>query len=151
MHRSGRALAAAQTIPRCGDVAADVADHRRLIRAAAERNARVLVFPELSLTGCELNLAEGLAFAERDARLSPKRSARVTFYSNSLSCAPDHRMRPTHRSSLRSRCRAADAYRVSNVEDRTNALRSRCGRCGSRARADGGKAASAARAADRLR
>jgi predicted amidohydrolase len=66
-----RSLAAAQTIPKRGDVEANLAGHVRLIRAAAEGQARVLVFPELSLTGYELDLAAELAFSERDPRLTP--------------------------------------------------------------------------------
>lgn len=66
-----RAIAAAQTVPVRGDVDANLDEHLRLVRAAAERGARVLVFPELSLTGYELDLAEELAFTERDPRLAP--------------------------------------------------------------------------------
>src|SRR5262245_58920384 len=66
-----RSLAAAQTVPHRGDVDANLADHIRLIRAAADGQARVLVFPELSLTGYELDLADTLAFSERDPRLAP--------------------------------------------------------------------------------
>lgn len=66
-----RSLAAAQTIPHRGDVDANLEAHVRLIRAAADERARVLVFPELSLTGYELDLAEELAFSESDARLDP--------------------------------------------------------------------------------
>lgn len=66
-----RALAAAQTVPKRGDVEANLEGHLRLIHAAAEGQARVLVFPELSLTGYELDLAEALAFSESDPRLAP--------------------------------------------------------------------------------
>src|SRR5262245_30231300 len=66
-----RSLAAAQTVPKRGDVEANLQGHVRLIRAAAQEQARVLVFPELSLTGYELDLAEDLAFSESDARLTP--------------------------------------------------------------------------------
>jgi predicted amidohydrolase len=66
-----RSLAAAQTIPKRGDVEANLEGHIRLIHAAAEGQARVLVFPELSLTGYELDLAEDLAFSESDPRLAP--------------------------------------------------------------------------------
>jgi predicted amidohydrolase len=64
-------LAAAQTTPTPGDVAANVAQHLELVDRAARANARVLVFPELSLTGYELELARELAFAADDARLAP--------------------------------------------------------------------------------
>jgi len=68
---AARAIAAAQTIPRRGDVSANLEGHIRFIRAAAERHVRALVFPELSLTGYELDLADELAFTERDPRLTP--------------------------------------------------------------------------------
>lgn len=66
-----RSLAAAQTVPVRGDVGANLDEHVRLARAAAARQVRVLVFPELSLTGYELDVAAALAFSERDPRLQP--------------------------------------------------------------------------------
>jgi predicted amidohydrolase len=66
-----RSLAAAQTIPVRGDVDANIAGHVRLLRAIANEQVRVVVFPELSLTGYELDLADELAFSENDARLAP--------------------------------------------------------------------------------
>ncbi len=71
MSARARSIAAAQTIPIRGDVDASVAHHVRLVHAAAEERAQVLVFPELSLTGYELDLATELAFSERDPRLAP--------------------------------------------------------------------------------
>jgi predicted amidohydrolase len=68
---AARSLAAAQTVPRRGDVDVNLEQHVRLVRAAADGQARVLVFPELSLTGYELDLAVQLAFSERDSRLAP--------------------------------------------------------------------------------
>jgi predicted amidohydrolase len=66
-----RSVAAAQTIPIRGDVDANTDQHLRLTLVAAKAEARILVFPELSLTGYELDLAEELAFSERDPRLAP--------------------------------------------------------------------------------
>ncbi len=66
-----RALAAAQSIPVRGDVDANIREHVRLIDVAAAEDAQVVVFPELSLTGYELDLAEALAFSEADPRLEP--------------------------------------------------------------------------------
>lgn len=66
-----RALAAAQTTPIRGDVAANVEQHLRLAELAAADGAGLVLFPELSLTGYELDLAEELAFAEGDSRLDP--------------------------------------------------------------------------------
>jgi predicted amidohydrolase len=66
-----RAVAVAQTVPVPGDVDANAVEHARLAGWAAEHGAKVVLFPELSLTGYELGLAERLAFAENDARLVP--------------------------------------------------------------------------------
>jgi predicted amidohydrolase len=66
-----RSLAAAQTVPKRGDVEANLEGHIWLTHAAAEGQARVLVFPELSLTGYELDRAADLAFSESDPRLTP--------------------------------------------------------------------------------
>jgi predicted amidohydrolase len=66
-----RAFAAAQTTPTRGEVDANMDEHLRLARVAADAGARVVVFPELSLTGYELDLGEKLAFSEDDARLAP--------------------------------------------------------------------------------
>jgi predicted amidohydrolase len=56
-----------------GDVDANLEQHLRLIRLAAEHRAELLVFPELSLTGYELDLAADLAFSPDDTRLTPLR------------------------------------------------------------------------------
>ena len=66
-------IAVAQTVPKPGDVASNCAEHLALSRLAARRSAQVLVFPELSLTGYELELGPELAFDEWDARLAPLR------------------------------------------------------------------------------
>ena len=66
-----RSLGAAQTCPVRGDVDANIDQHVQLVRVAAEESAQVLVFPELSLIGYELELAGDLAFSENDPRLSP--------------------------------------------------------------------------------
>ncbi len=66
-----RVIAVAQTIPVRGDVDANVERHVRLVRVAAEQHTQVLVFPELSLTGYEIDLARELAFTPDDARLAP--------------------------------------------------------------------------------
>jgi len=68
---SCRAIGVAQTIPIKGDVEKNLEQHLRLIRVAADLHAGLLVFPELSLSGYELELAAELAFTERDSRLSP--------------------------------------------------------------------------------
>lgn len=64
-------IAVAQTCPIKGDVPANVAEHVRIARIAAAQGAQVVLFPELSLTGYEIELAPSLAFAENDPRLQP--------------------------------------------------------------------------------
>jgi predicted amidohydrolase len=83
-----RSLGAAQTIPKRGDVDANRAEHLRLVRMAAEEGAELLLFPELSLTGYELDLAEALAFAPRDARLGPLVDAAAAFAMTLIPGAP---------------------------------------------------------------
>lgn len=64
-------FAAAQTIPEPGDVQANIRHHHRLIKLATAEGVDVLVFPELSLTGYELQRGTELAFSESDERLTP--------------------------------------------------------------------------------
>ncbi len=68
-------VAAAQTVPVAGDVAANIRQHLRLARLAARHRAQVVVFPELSLTGYELGCARALAFTPGDRRLESLREA----------------------------------------------------------------------------
>ena len=68
-------LAAAQSESIRGDVAANLERHLLLVRLAARHAVDILAFPELSLSGYELDLAERLAFAEDDRRLEPLRRA----------------------------------------------------------------------------
>jgi predicted amidohydrolase len=65
-----------QSVP--GDAAANAALHAELIAEAAATGARVVVFPELSVTGYELDLLRddpSLWLAPGDARLDPIREA----------------------------------------------------------------------------
>jgi predicted amidohydrolase len=66
-----RAISVAQTVPVRGALEENVGAHVRLARWAVENGAKVVLFPELSLTGYELELAEQLAFVEHDSRLLP--------------------------------------------------------------------------------
>jgi predicted amidohydrolase len=52
-------------------VAANLATHLRVVGRAAAHGARLVVFPELSLTGYELDLAGALRMALHDPRLAP--------------------------------------------------------------------------------
>jgi len=71
-------IACAQTVPVAGDVEANVQQHLDLIRATASESPDAIVFPELSLTGYELDLADRLAFDGDDRRLEPLRLAGAT-------------------------------------------------------------------------
>ena len=64
-------ICVAQTRPVRGAFEVNLAEHLRLVRLAASRGARVVLFPELSLTGYELELAEELAISLDDRRLEP--------------------------------------------------------------------------------
>ena len=54
-------IAAAQSISIAGDLAANIQRHLRFIEVAAEQGVELLVFPELSLTGYENEVAAALA------------------------------------------------------------------------------------------
>jgi predicted amidohydrolase len=68
-------IAAAQTIARAGDIPVNLACHLAFVEAAAAHDVRLLVFPELSLTGYELALAREVAIHPDDERLQPLREA----------------------------------------------------------------------------
>jgi predicted amidohydrolase len=63
-------IAAAQIPCVRGDIAANLTAHEDAVRSAAGHAVSMVVFPELSLTGYELDLAASLAFSADDARLS---------------------------------------------------------------------------------
>jgi predicted amidohydrolase len=71
MGNDRRTIAVAQTCPVRGDVDANLEEHLRLAGCAAAEGAQLVVFPELSLTGYEIGLADQLAFSEDDSRLTP--------------------------------------------------------------------------------
>lgn len=58
-----------QTRPLRGEIGENIERHVTLIERAASKGAEVVIFPELSLTGYEPALAEGLAMDEDDERL----------------------------------------------------------------------------------
>ncbi|WP_247842205.1 carbon-nitrogen hydrolase family protein [Pseudomonas sp. MWU12-3103b] len=66
-------VAAAQSISIAGDLAANLARHLRFMAVAAEQGVELLVFPELSLTGYEGQIAADLAIDPQDAVLQPLR------------------------------------------------------------------------------
>jgi len=75
---SSLTIGVAQTVPLAGEVEKNLAEHLRLISVAAGHGADLVVFPELSLTGYELGLAERCAFSETDLRLAPLADAART-------------------------------------------------------------------------
>ena len=68
---AGLCIAAAQSHSVPGDVAANVARHCGFVDAAVNAGVRLLVFPELSLTGYDLPGLQKLALAQDDERLAP--------------------------------------------------------------------------------
>lgn len=64
-------VAAAQAVSTRGAVSANLEHHCLLAERAAEEGVDVVVFPELSLTGYELDIAPTLAFSAEDERLLP--------------------------------------------------------------------------------
>jgi L-amino acid N-acyltransferase YncA/predicted amidohydrolase len=64
-------IAVAQTCPKPGMIVANVEEHVFLARLAATEGARLILFPELSLTGYELELGPKLAIEVEDVRLRP--------------------------------------------------------------------------------
>lgn len=85
---SQRILAAAQSVPMRGDVVANVTQHVRLVQLAAREKAQVVVFPELSLTGYEIDLARDLAFSLKDRRLAPLLDAAAAYKVTMIAGAP---------------------------------------------------------------
>ena len=66
-------MAAAQSISIAGDLAANIDRHLRFIEVAAEQGVELVVFPELSLTGYEGEVAAALAIDPQDGVMQPLR------------------------------------------------------------------------------
>ena len=62
-------IAAAQVGSVRGDITRNLRTHAEAIEVAAEQGVAVLIFPELSLTGYEPDLAAELAFEDSDRRM----------------------------------------------------------------------------------
>ena len=67
------AFAAAQCAVRAGDIGSNLALHMAFMRHAREQGVKLLLFPELSVTGYEPTLAEALAQESDSPLLSPLR------------------------------------------------------------------------------
>jgi len=61
-------ICVAQTRPVRGDVQSNIDDHKRLIELACFHGVEIIIFPELSLTGYEPELAKKLATDINDSR-----------------------------------------------------------------------------------
>jgi len=70
-------IAAAQTKPLRNDVESNIISHCDFVDAAAMRGTQLIVFPEMSLTGYERELAPGQAFTVNDNRLDPLKALAV--------------------------------------------------------------------------
>ncbi len=67
------AIAAAQFGSKKGDIESNLRNHVRFVQAAVENDVDVVVFPELSLTGYEPQIADELTLIIDDRRLAPLR------------------------------------------------------------------------------
>jgi predicted amidohydrolase len=61
-------ISVAQTRPIKGNIKANILNHRRLIDLAITEKAEMIIFPELSITGYEPELAKDLATTQNDER-----------------------------------------------------------------------------------
>ena len=64
-------IAAAQSGSIKGDIQANIQTHVEFMRVAAEYLVDVIIFPELSLTGFEPEIAQDCAITINDERLAP--------------------------------------------------------------------------------
>ncbi len=62
-------ICVAQTNPVKGDIAENIEKHKQFLNQAVQKHADMIVFPELSLTGYEPELAKELATTQDDKRL----------------------------------------------------------------------------------
>jgi predicted amidohydrolase len=70
-------IAAAQIKSTRHDTNANIQSHLKWIEQAAQQNVQLILFPEMSLTGYERELAEAYSFSENDPRLIPFKTASV--------------------------------------------------------------------------
>ncbi len=86
----------AQTASVKGDIEGNVETHVRFAEAAASHGARLIVFPELSLTGYEPDIAATHALTPGDARLQPLRRIAEKHDITIVAGAPYRSMRGLH-------------------------------------------------------
>ncbi|NVJ98397.1 MAG: carbon-nitrogen hydrolase family protein [Alphaproteobacteria bacterium] len=71
MTSKNKIFAAAQITSLRGDIETNLATHKRTTELAAKEGVQLLVFPELSLTGYEMDLAEALQITPTDRIFDP--------------------------------------------------------------------------------
>ena len=71
-----------------GDIESNVRTHVECVRVAVEHDVDVILFPELSLSGYEPEIAEELAIHVDDERLSPLREQAHRFKITIIAGAP---------------------------------------------------------------
>lgn len=81
-------VAVAQIPSLRGDIASNIAVHARTVAVAGKQGVSLIVFPELSLTGYELDLADELAISAGDARLRPLAEMARRYQVNAVVGAP---------------------------------------------------------------
>lgn len=81
-------IAAAQSSSVKGHIESNVRRHAEFVRAAAEHHADVVVFPELSLTGYEPEIARTHLISMEDERLNPLRELADQFDLTIIAGAP---------------------------------------------------------------
>lgn len=81
-------IAAAQSSSLRGDIAANVQTHVEFARKAAAYDTDVIIFPELSLSGYEMDLAGTLILAPEDDRLRPLHDLSRRFSMTIIAGAP---------------------------------------------------------------
>ncbi len=88
MAQRGPVMAVAQTASVRGDVEGNVATHMRFVEAAAKHGARLIVFPELSITGYEPDIAATHTLTPEDPRLKLLRDAAKKYTMTIVAGAP---------------------------------------------------------------
>lgn len=81
-------IAAAQCGSIKGNIEANVKTHIKFVHTALENNANAIIFPELSLTGYEPEIAKGLTLRMDDPRLSPLKELAEQFDITIITGAP---------------------------------------------------------------
>jgi len=88
MANSKMIIAAAQTKPVKNNTGVNIEDHCRLIELSAQHAVQLIVFPEMSLTGYQRELAAELVFSEDDPKLETLKKMSVLYEMIIIAGAP---------------------------------------------------------------